>query len=99
HATHLLVKRSYVDDEGASWDGPGVVCHEGYRHWFTDDELVTCAKQRQQWAMSLASKVEHLHPIWGKGEHDDVYELGQSGQDQDHRLFNRRRVANSKKAA
>lgn len=34
HATHLLIRRSYVDEQGASWDGPGVVCHEGYRHWF-----------------------------------------------------------------
>jgi hypothetical protein len=34
HATHLLVRRSYVDEVGASWDGPGVVCHEGYAHWF-----------------------------------------------------------------
>ena len=26
HATHLLIKRSYIDGQGASWDGPGVVC-------------------------------------------------------------------------
>lgn len=34
HATHLLIARDYIDEQGASWDGPGVVCHEGYRHWY-----------------------------------------------------------------
>jgi hypothetical protein len=90
HATHLLVRRAYVDETGASWDGPGVVCHEGYRHWFTDNEIVTAAKQRGVWAMALGSKVEHLHPLWGKGEPDAVYELGQSFVDADRALFRER---------
>jgi hypothetical protein len=90
HATHLLVRRSYVDEQGASWDGPGVVCHEGYRHWYVDDEIVTAAKQRGVWSMSLASKVEHLHPLWGKAEPDAVYELGQACVEADGRLFRKR---------
>lgn len=90
HATHLLVRRSYVTEVGASWDGPGVACHEGYRHWFVDDEVVTAAKQRNVWAMALGSRVEHLHPAWGKAEMDDVYELGQKAADEDGRLFRRR---------
>jgi hypothetical protein len=90
HATHLLIKRSYIDEQGASWDGPGVVCHEGYRHWFVDDEIVTAAKQRGVWGMSLASVVEHLHPIWGKSEDDDTYRLGQRHQAADGKLFRKR---------
>jgi len=93
HATHLLVRRSYVDEVGASWDGPGVVAHEGYRHWFVDDEIVTAAKQRGAWQMALGSIVEHLHPIWGKAEQDEVYELGQSFADQDRERFRARLVA------
>lgn len=91
HATHLLVARDYVDEVGASWDGPGVVCHEGYRHWYVDDEIVTVAKQRDVWAMSLGSIVEHLHPSWGKALIDEVYELGQASADADRRLFIGRR--------
>jgi hypothetical protein len=98
HATHLLIRRSYVDEAGASWDGPGVVCHEGFRHWFVDDEVVAAAKQRGVWAMSLASKVEHLHPLWNKGQMDVVYALGQQHAEQDKALFLERLAAHSPKA-
>ena len=75
---------------GASWDGPGVVAHEGYRHWFVDDEIVTAAKQRGGWQASLGSVVEHLHPLFGKGEQDEVYELGQAHAEQDREVFTAR---------
>lgn len=91
HATHMLIARSYVAQHGASWDGPGVVCHEGYRHWYVDDEIVTAAKQRGVWQMALGAVVEHLHPIWGKADHDDVYELGQAEAAKDKQTFEFRR--------
>lgn len=94
HATHLLVRRSYVDEVGASWDGPGVVAHEGYSHWFVDNEIVTAARQRDAWAMALGSVVEHLHPLWGKGEPDEVYELGTKHAHADRALFEKRVAAN-----
>jgi hypothetical protein len=87
HATHLLIRRSYVDEQGASWDGPGVVAHEGYRHWYVDDEIVTSAKQRGVWQMALGSVVEHFHPLFGKAEQDDVYRLGQSFAQTDRATF------------
>ena len=48
HGTHLLIRRSYIDEVGASWgtDGkgtPGEVCHDGYTHMYVDDEIVTAA--------------------------------------------------------
>lgn len=95
HATHLLVRRSYVDEVGASWDGPKVVCHEGYRHWFVDDEIVTAAKQRGVWQMALGSIVEHKHPLWGKADDDEVYRLGQSSTEQDQKLFAERMRENA----
>jgi GT2 family glycosyltransferase len=90
HSPHPLIRRSYVDEVGASWDGPGVVCHEGYRHNFVDTEITNAAKQRGVWTMALASKVEHLHPLWGKGEPDEVYRLGQEHMEVDKSLFERR---------
>jgi hypothetical protein len=90
HATHLLIRKSYIDEVGASWDGPGVVCHEGYRHWYVDDEIVTAAKLRGEWGMALGSFVEHLHPIWEKGETDATYELGQSFAKDDAKHFKNR---------
>ncbi len=90
HATHLLIRRSYVDEVGASWDGPKVVAHEGYRHWFVDDEIVLAAKERDTWVFAPGSVVEHLHPLWGKAGDDEVYALGQSSAREDRELFERR---------
>jgi hypothetical protein len=96
HATHLLIRRSYVDEQGASWDGPKVVAHEGYRHWYVDDEIVTAAKQRGVWTMAPFAHVEHMHPLWRLAPNDDVYELGQSHAEHDKALFQERRQANAR---
>lgn len=90
HATHLLIRRAYIDERGASWDGPGAVAHEGYRHWYVDDEIVTAAKQRGAWQMALGAVVEHNHPLWGKAAEDEVYALGQSFAEADRGVFERR---------
>lgn len=90
HATHMLIRRSYVDEVGASWDGPGVVAHEGYGHWFVDDEIVTAAKQRNAWAMAFGAKVQHFHPLFSTADNDEVYELGQSHAEADKALFEQR---------
>jgi len=90
HATHLLIRREYVDECGASWDGPKVVCHEGYAHNYVDDEIVMVAKQRGAWLMALSSVVEHLHPWFGKSDEDWVYKLGQESADADRWKFERR---------
>lgn len=90
HATHMLVRRQYVDEVGASWDGPGVVCHEGYRHCYVDNEIVEAAKQRGCWAMAMDSVVEHLHPAWGKSEIDDTYAIGIETMGADRMTFNAR---------
>jgi hypothetical protein len=87
HATHLLIRRDYIDSEGAGWDGPGVVAHQGYRHWYVDDEIVTLAKQRGVWAMAIGSAVEHFHPVWGTAAMDDVYQLGMSHAEADRKIF------------
>lgn len=94
HATHLLVRRSYVEETGASWDGAGVVCHEGYRHNFVDDEVVRAAKLRGVWQMALGSVVEHLHPIFKKADGDATYDLGEAAYDTDKALFESRLAAN-----
>jgi hypothetical protein len=67
-----------------------VVCHEGYRHWFVDNEIVSVAKQRGVWKFAKHSKVEHLHPMWGGAPDDDTYKLGQSSVLEDKALFDAR---------
>ncbi len=90
HATHMLIRREYVTQFGASMDGPGVVCHEGYRHWYVDNEIVTLARRRDVWAACLESHVEHLHPLFGKGEMDEVYRIGQEAAETDRALWTKR---------
>jgi hypothetical protein len=95
HATHLLIDTEYVREVGASWDGPGTVCHEGYRHWYVDDEIVTAAKERGVWQAALGSIVEHMHPMFGKAADDDVYTAGQAHAQQDRVTFQRRLKAHA----
>lgn len=96
HSCHPLVSRQYVTEQGATWtDGPGVVCHEGYRHNYVDDELVAVAKQRSVWAMAYGSVIHHLHPVWGTAPNDSTYQLGQQYADADRALFKARRTAHA----
>ena len=91
HATHMLIDSAYVQDVGASWDGPGIVTHDGYRHNFVDNEIVEAAKVRGVWSMALGSLVEHLHPAWDdRRVMDETYRLGQSTFERDHTLFEAR---------
>ncbi len=86
----MFVRRDYIDIVGASWDGPGVVCHEGYRHWFVDNELVTHARDRGEWAPCLAAHVEHMHPLFGKAKMDPVYAIGEQASHTDQALWQAR---------
>lgn len=96
HATHLLIRRTYVQDVGASFDSPGVIAHEGYRHCYVDDEIVTAAKQRNTWAMALGSIIEHKHPLWSDTPDDAVYKLGRKYMIEDQRLYLSRLQTNGK---
>lgn len=96
---HPLIRRSYIDEQGASWDGPGIVCHEGYGHWFVDEEIATVARQRGVWAAAHGSLVEHLHPLFGTAPDDEVYRKGRETEEADKRLFLARLKAHSASVA
>lgn len=87
HATHMLIRREYIEQQGASLDGPGIVCHEGYRHWYVDNEIVEMARVRGVWAPCLTAHIEHLHPLFGKGQVDEVYMIGQQAAEADKALW------------
>ncbi len=91
HSTHTFIHRSYVDDPGASLDGPGTVFSEAYGHQYCDTELVELAKARGEWAFSAGSLVEHRHPFWvGRDRMDDTYRKGLATSRQDSLLYRRR---------
>lgn len=87
HSTHSLFRRSYVAEEGASWDGPGTVYSEAYDHQYIDTEAVAVAMGRGTWAFAAGSRVEHLHPFAGKAPHDATYEKALRASAADRDLF------------
>lgn len=90
HATHSLVRRAYIDQHGTI-DEAGKVLHEGYWHEFVDDEFVATAKKRGAFAFAADSKVEHLHPLWGKSPTDPIYDAHARRMRAGRVVFNRRR--------
>ena len=90
HATHSIVRRSYVDEFGTI-DESGKVLHEGYPHEFVDDEFVETARLRGAFVSEPTSIVEHFHPLWRKAPTDRLYD-GQARRMRAGRgLYNRRR--------
>lgn len=87
HATHPLINRAWIDEHGASWDGPGVLAHEGYRHCFVDNEWTMVARDAGVFAFAQNSMIEHLHPAWGKAADDATYRLGEAAMRADHDHF------------
>lgn len=89
-AIHPFMRRSYIENVGSSWDGPGVVAHEGYTHWQVDVEWSQVARDRNTLTYASDCVIEHMHPLWGKGEADDTYRLGQRNARRDRALYDSR---------
>jgi glycosyltransferase involved in cell wall biosynthesis len=62
HADHWLTRRSYIDEIGASLEGPGIFCPEAYFHWWVDREVVGLARARGVYGHAAESRVIHHHP-------------------------------------
>lgn len=93
HAVHFFVERRYVLDRGASFDGPGVLAPECYRHCYVDDEIVLVARLHDLWSPCLTAVVEHRHPVWGTAPDDATYELGRRRKRLDEMTWDARLAA------
>ena len=69
--------------------GPGPF-HQGYHHWFCDDELIATAGKRGVYAYASDAVVEHLHAKAGKAPDDDTYRKGEEKWELDRSIFNGR---------
>lgn len=91
HSDHCLFRRSYIDEYGASLDGPGVLASEAYFHWYVDREQVELAKARGVFSPCLESVVEHHHPGYAGREDlrqaDPTYMLAVEHTEADHKTF------------
>lgn len=85
-AVHPMFSRMYIDTVGASLDGPGTIAHEGYHHWYVDQEWSMLARARGHLVYAPKVLIRHLHPAFGTGEMDPIYELAQEGAEADRAL-------------
>lgn len=87
HTTHPLMRRTYIERYGTV-DEPGKPVHDGYQHWYVDDELVWTAKMRNAWAFCEGAKVVHHHPYFDETVRwDATYQAGEANAEKDRKLF------------
>lgn len=86
-AVHSLLRRSYIEEQGASLDGPGIIYHEGYSHNFVDCELSVLARARGEFVFARNSIVQHMHPGFRRSPSDSTYEVGFRDFYSDQALF------------
>ena len=91
HATHYLVKRSYIDAEGGRMDATKGTVLYPYEHNYTDTEFICTATKRGVFLPCLKSKVEHIHWCWGLADKDETYEKGFRANSRDKEIFEKRR--------
>lgn len=89
HATHSLVRRTYVDRFGTI-DERNKILHESYPHEYVDDEFVETAKSRGAFRFEHDSVVEHLHPLVGKAPSDEMYDANRLRMRRGAPIFRRR---------
>jgi hypothetical protein len=86
--THCLIRRSYIDEHGGTFDqDPGVVLYEGYDHNFVDRELCDVARRRRAFAFARESIVAHRHPLWRTASWDPTYRKALARFSEDQRLY------------
>jgi glycosyltransferase involved in cell wall biosynthesis len=94
HADHFFVRRSYIDDDGASLDGPGTVISEAYGHWYSDKELVELAKARGVFGFAPECRIIHHHPGFDGNEAareaDPVYMKALESSEADRKTWMKR---------
>lgn len=89
HSDHTFYRRAYVEEHGASLEGPGVLAPECYGHWYVDEEMVRLARARGVFMSAPDCVIEHLHPGYEGDEAarqaDPTYMLavGQSSADKE----------------
>lgn len=92
HSTHSLIRRTYIEEPGASWDGPGSVFSLAYRHQSVDVELVELAKARRLFTFAREARVIHRHPFFDRSvPMDDTYRKALADGAHDRKVFVARR--------
>lgn len=90
HATHYLVKRSYIEEYGGTIDNSYPVLYE-YLHNYCDTEFIQTAIKRHEFVPCLDSVVKHEHWTKGRNKMDEVYQKSHKTKSKDLQTFNSRK--------
>lgn len=86
-ASHFLVDRRYLADQGGSPDlPPGIAFCEDYTHFGIDIEFVGVAQRRNVYAHALDAVVEHCHWTTGKTDRDATSDHAEDSRQADLEL-------------
>lgn len=86
HATHYLVARKYLEEQGGTIDNTYPFLYE-YEHNYTDREFIETAQRRGVFTPCLDAIVEHIHYGNKKAVYDATYQKNQATLRQDRSLY------------
>lgn len=89
--TIFLFKRSYIVEQSGCMDVPNVVFYPGYNHQYVDTEFWETAERRRVFARCPESRIEHMHPGFGKASTDETYGKANSKAEIDAETYRSRR--------
>lgn len=74
-ATHYMVSRNYAVNE---WGG--FLAAPYYKKQWIDNEATHRARRDERFIYAEDSVVEHMHPVWDKGENDSTYQMAEDNE-------------------
>lgn len=80
-----IMSRSLYDTMGYFW-------HPEYYSMFVDQDLYWTAKNLNAIVMAGDLKFEHMHPVAGKGKHDETYSRSTNNWNQGKELYAKRQM-------
>lgn len=92
HVSHPMIRRSYIDDEGGSFNTPGTLYYPGYHHYQCDIELEQVAHARDCFKLTEGVLIEHNHIVMETAEDDDTYKRSRLLLEADTDTYNKRKA-------
>lgn len=91
HASHLFIRRSYIQQYSGVEDEKDVIYSSKYIHTMCDIETEQTAIKRGAFKVCKTARIEHNHWFNGKATKDITYERCQASSDRDKQVYDARR--------
>jgi len=91
HISHPLIRRKYIDEQGACFNNKGELYYSGYKHYQCDIEMEQVAWARNCFKLNKDVTIGHNHFVNKKADHDETYDRSFTVFKQDQDLFDSRK--------